>query len=95
MESSLAWHRVFLNWPNFQTRGLIVTKYGESIPFIDFVFSESMLLVDRGTPDAQGSRKVFVSYEQIAVLKISGTEDFDVYKEGMGFQSPRSSQQNF
>ena len=89
MESSLAWHRVFINWPDIPTRGLVVTKYGESIPFIDFVFSDNMLLVDRGTPDAQGSRKVFVSYEQIAIVKIAGTEEFQVFTDVMGFQSPR------
>jgi hypothetical protein len=87
MESSLAWQRVFISWPDIPTRGLIVTKYGESIPFVDFLYTDSMLLVDRGTPDAQGSRKVFVSYEQIALLKVTGTEEFEVYK-GMGFQSP-------
>jgi hypothetical protein len=46
-----------------------------------------LLLVDRGKPDAQGARKVILPMDQIAAVKIAGTQDLSVF-EPMGFVKP-------
>jgi hypothetical protein len=79
------WKECFTNWPeHLERRGIIVTSLGEQIPFDDFATSESMLLIERRTPDASGARKVIIPYDGLATLKIvdvAAIKDF----AGLGF----------
>ena len=85
-----AWKTLFENWPaSILRQGVIVTKQGESIPFQGFLFSPSIVLLDRGKPDATGSRKVILPFDQIAALKIPGLDELDSYQT-LGFEAPRA-----
>jgi len=83
-----AWRMMFENWPqSIPRKGMIFSKQNENIPFTDFLVSNSLLLVDRGTPDAHGARKVVIGMDQIAALKLAGTQPMSDF-QGMGFQTP-------
>ena len=83
-----AWRMLFENWPQTIARkGMLLSKQNENIPFVDFLISNQLLLVDRGTPDAHGSRKVVIPMEQIAALKFAGTQPMADFQT-LGFQAP-------
>jgi hypothetical protein len=88
MHSAEAWRSLFENWPESIPRsGHLVTAYGETVPFSDFLISGSILLVERATPDNIGARKVMIAYDGIAAVKISSP--MELVRFGvMGFQSP-------
>lgn len=88
MHSAEAWRALFENWPESIPRtGMIVTAYGETIGFKDFLISGSILLVERETPDSLGARKVMVAYDGIAALKIASPMELAKFQV-MGFQNP-------
>lgn len=70
MEGNSAWKQFFQAWPNdLPPRGVLVTKFQEQIQFDGFLASDSMLLVERKTPDTIGARKVLTPFEEIAAVK--------------------------
>src|SRR5262245_45176852 len=88
LDDASAWRECFRHWPeDVERRGVLVTLLNEQIPFDNFMTSDSMLLVERRTPDTIGARKVIVSYRQIAALKF-----VDVIKPrsfaSLGFEPP-------
>ena len=84
MDLTAQWRNLFANWPEFLPRqGLLVTGF-ESIPFLDFMISEGILIVERDRPDSQGGRKIMVSFNSISALKLSDPGDFAKY-QGLGF----------
>lgn len=88
MHSSEAWRSLFENWPESIPRsGLLVTSYGETIGFKDFLLSGTMLLIERETPDSMGARKVMITYEGIAAVKIVSPMELSRFQV-MGFQKP-------
>lgn len=87
MNSVDGWRNLFENWPAAIPRsGLIVTTFGETMPFRDFLISGSLLLIDRDVPDSLGTRKVMIGYEAIVALKLTNTLELARYQV-MGFQS--------
>ena len=83
-----AWRMMFENWPqSIPRKGMILSKQSENIPFIDFLISNSLLLIDRGSPDAHGARKVVLSLDQLAAVKLAGTQPMTDF-QSMGFQAP-------
>ena len=65
------WRRCFLEWPaELGRRGVLVTTFGEQVPFENFSASDTMLLVERRAPDTLGARMVLVPYQNVAALKI-------------------------
>ena len=88
MHSAEAWRSLFENWPQAIPRGgLLVTSFGETIAFKDFLISGTMLIVERETPDSLGARKVIVTYDGIVGLKMTSPMELARYQV-MGFQSP-------
>ena len=79
MDTSQGWREFFGRWPaDLRRRGVLVTSFGEQIPFIGFLVSQSVLLIERGSPDAVGARMVMVPYSEITALKlieVLGTSD--------------------
>jgi hypothetical protein len=74
MQSAMYWQMLFENWPaDFPRQGIIITTQPDTIPFVTFLLSDGLLLVERDKPDSQGARKVILSYEAIAGLKITST----------------------
>jgi hypothetical protein len=69
--SSSHWKDFFCKWPDVMPRrGVLVTSFGEQVPFAGFMTSETFLLVERQTPDTLGARMLVFAYEEIAALKI-------------------------
>ncbi|MDA1230652.1 MAG: hypothetical protein O2856_07755 [Planctomycetota bacterium] len=84
--SSKDMRRVFAEWPvSIPKAGLIVTTFGESIPFCSFMLSGELLLIERKTPDAQGARRVIVSFDVINAVKILDAIEMPRFI-AMGFQ---------
>lgn len=83
-----AWRMFFESWPSGMRReGLILTKLNDNIPFVDYRFSDTMVLVDRGKPDSYNTRRVAIPYTEIAAVKFLGLEDLESFKD-FGFRPP-------
>ena len=86
MDSSDSWRTLFESWPeSLPHLGILVTVFQETIPFVGFLISGSLLMVERDKPDTYGSRKVIVSYNAIAAVKLTSPEELSTF-EVMGFQ---------
>lgn len=80
------WKSLFVAWPSEQPRrGVLVTTFGEQIPFTGYLTGEEFLFVERQAPDSMGGRALLLPYQNIAAVKFT-----DVVKEkgiqGLGFQ---------
>ena len=81
-----AWKGLFAAWPaELAPRGVLVTSFGEQIPFDGFLTGEQFLIIARTTPDTVGARQVVVPYENIAALKIVDVVKSKAF-EAMGFK---------
>jgi hypothetical protein len=77
MDIAQIWKSCFENWPEeLPRRGVLVTGTNEQIPFITFLSSPDMLLIERTTPDTVGTRRALIPYGNIFMIKIT-----DVVKE--------------
>ncbi|MDB5385722.1 MAG: hypothetical protein JWM11_1368 [Planctomycetaceae bacterium] len=86
MDQSECWHDLFMNWaPKIPRQGILVTAAQETIPFINFMTSRGVLLVERDRPDGNGARKVMVAYSAILAVKLTTTLDLPEYRP-MGFE---------
>jgi len=76
MDGAAVWQRMFCEWPaDLPRRGIIVTAFGEQIPFDGFQTGPDLLLVDRKNPDTLGARKIVLAYSQVLGLKIVDVMD--------------------
>jgi hypothetical protein len=88
MDNSQAWRDYFRKWPKeAPTRGVLVTAFGEQIPFIRFMTSDSLLVVERQTPDSTGGRQVIIPFSSILALKVVDPVPARAFT-AVGFQSP-------
>ncbi|MCX7386185.1 MAG: hypothetical protein WCO86_08465 [Planctomycetota bacterium] len=79
--------RIFAEWPvSIPKAGLVVTIFGESIPFSSFMLSGDLLLLERKTPDALGARRVLICFDAIHAIKILESIEMARFT-AMGFQS--------
>ena len=86
METTAAWRAMFESWPDAIPReGMVVTSFGEAIPFQAFMISGGLLLLERDKPDQFGTRKVIVSYDQICAIRLPTPMDLSGFQV-MGFQ---------
>ena len=84
------WAELFENWPpSLPPKGLVVTRQGESVPFVMFLLRPGVLLLQRDKPDSSGGRQVMLAYDEIAAVKI--TEPTDLVRfQAFGFSPPPS-----
>jgi len=88
MEAADSWRMLFENWPDTISRkGLLITTFQETIPFVDFMISGGILLLERDKPDSVGGRKVMLSYNAVSAVKITEIIDLPRFQV-MGFQPP-------
>ncbi|MCA9116908.1 MAG: hypothetical protein KDA79_17635 [Planctomycetaceae bacterium] len=88
MEAAEGWRALFENWPEaVERKGLLVTRYQETIPFVGFLISAGLVLLERDKPDTVGARKVMLSYDQIAAVKLTSPMELARFQV-MGFQAP-------
>ena len=81
------WRNLFENWPEIiPKKGQVVTTHGESIPFVNYLLSGGLLLIERDGPDATGMRKVVISYEEISMIKLAHPGEIAQFQP-MGFQA--------
>jgi len=71
MEAMNHWKTLLTQWPEDLARsGVIVASFDEQIPFVGFMTSESMVLLQRRAPDTLGARQVMLPYDKIEAIKI-------------------------
>jgi hypothetical protein len=88
MEATETWRELFENWPESVPRdGLLVTNFQEQIPFVNFMISGGILLVERDKPDSYGARKVMIAYDAITAIKFTNTLELARFQV-MGVQAP-------
>ncbi len=88
MESAEAWRSLFEGWPEtIPRKGLLVTSFNETIPFVGFLISAGLVIVERDKPDGHGGRKVIVAYDAIRAIKIADPTELARFQV-MGFQAP-------
>lgn len=88
MDSAEGWRALFENWPeSLPKEGIIVTTYGESITFVNFMLSSGILLLERDRPDSSNARKVMISYNAIDAVKSTSPMELARFQV-MGFQPP-------
>jgi len=88
METAEFWKALFENWPEAIPRqGMLVTSLNETIPFVNFLVSGGILLVERDVPDSHGARKVMIGYAAIHSVKIASPMELARFQV-MGFQAP-------
>ncbi len=79
---------MFEGWPEtIPHTGLLVTSFNETIPFVGFLISGGMVIVERDKPDSHGARKVIVAYDAISAVKITDPMELARFQV-MGFQAP-------
>lgn len=82
------WKDYFTHWPTkVNPAGVLVTCYDEQIPFVNFMTSETLLLLERRAPDTSGARKVLIPYDNIVALKLVDVVNDSVFA-GLGFKPP-------
>lgn len=87
MDAAQSFQKLFENWPTEVPRaGLLVTTFNETIPFIDFLVSEGMLIVQRNQPDSQNARKAIIAYGAISAVKLTDPGELAVYTR-FGFRA--------
>ena len=89
MDAVQAWHKLFANWPQSVPREGMVVTVTDTIPFINFLVSEGLVLLERDRPDALGARKVMVPYGSIIVVKLTSPAELSTYRP-LGFMPPRT-----
>lgn len=88
MTTGEGWRALFENWPQAIPRqAMLVTSYGETIGFRDFMISGQILLVEREIPDSLGARKVMIAYNAISAVKLGTPMELSRFQV-MGFQPP-------
>jgi len=85
-ELSSAWQDCFRRWPaDLERRGVVVTTFGDQIPFDNFAISERLLLLDRKIPDTLGARKILLPFGQILAVKITDVVKMKAFQT-LGFE---------
>lgn len=80
-------HRILTEWPvSIERKGIIITSFGESVPFVEYMLSGNLVLVDRGVPDTAGARRVIVAIDSIVGIKITDPIEMARFT-AMGFQA--------
>lgn len=90
MENRDYWKDFFRAWPaGVDRRGVLVTSFGEQIPFDSFMPGDKLLIVDRSVPDTIGARKIVIPYTNIAAVKFTDVVKNKVFTP-LGFEEPPS-----
>ncbi|MBI1248058.1 hypothetical protein GC197_09480 [bacterium] len=80
------WLQLLKRWPKgMPQKGVIMTELNESIPFVGFVYDESMMVVQRQTPDAIGARQAIIPFSSISYIKITAIVLPKIFNE-FGFE---------
>lgn len=85
--------KLFAEWPvSIPRTGVVVTSFGEAIPFREFMINGDLLLLERPTPDIVGARRVIMEFHQIAAVKILDAIELARFT-AFGFRGPMAVRQ--
>ena len=71
MADPTVWQSLFEQWPEgVPRRGIVVTRFGDQVPFESFLIRDQLLLLERNAPDQVGARKVILQFAEIEAVKI-------------------------
>lgn len=80
--------KLFAEWPvSIPRTGVLVTSFGETVPFKEFMTCGDLLLLERPVPDIAGARRVILEYKDIAALKIVDAIEMSRFT-AFGFRGP-------
>lgn len=80
-------HRILTEWPvSIERKGIIITSFGESVPFVEYMLSGNLVLLDRGVPDTAGARRVIIAIDSIVGIKITDAIEMARFTV-LGFQA--------
>ncbi len=83
--SATYWKEFFREWPaGLARKGVLVTSFGEQIPFSGFLTGDMFLAIERVTPDTLGARMLVFPYEAINALKITDVVKTETFTK-LGF----------
>lgn len=84
-------HQLFAGWPDaIPRRGSVITGFGETIPFTEFMLCGDLILFGRSTPDAQGVRRAIVKASDLVAVKFHDAIEMPRFIS-MGFQQPEDA----
>ncbi len=84
------WRKCFTQWPaDVPRRGVVVTSFGDQIPFESFAASDDLLLIERRAPDTVGARTVIIAYQYIQAIKVVDVIKMKAF-QSLGFTLPES-----
>ena len=79
--------RILAEWPvSIERKGIILTSFGESVPFVEFMLNGNLVLLDRGVPDTANARRVILAVDMIVGIKITDPIEMARFTS-MGFQA--------
>ncbi|MEZ6125166.1 MAG: hypothetical protein R3C49_18620 [Planctomycetaceae bacterium] len=79
-------NRLFAQWPTAIPReGSVVTAFGETIPFEDFMLTNELVLLLRPQPDGMGTRRVIMKVADVVGIRIANSIEPERFM-AMGFQ---------
>ncbi len=80
--------QLFAEWPvSIPRKGVVITAHGETIPFVEFMITGQLLLLERHTPDVSGARRVILDFNNIASIKIIDAIEMSRFT-AFGFRGP-------
>jgi len=86
MDLQQTWKTCFEKWPeDLPRQGVLVTTFGEQVPFAGFSVGESMVLLARKAPDTVGARTLIIPYQHVAAVKLVDVVKSKVFTK-LGFE---------
>jgi len=83
MDTGTAWRDFFASWPkDMPHRGVLVTNFDEQVPFDGFMTTDTLLLVERRTPDTIGARKLILPFANILAIKLTDVVRQKIFAAG-------------
>ena len=81
-DNGLIWRKFFANWPAGMNQvGVVVASSKEQVPFVSFLMSEHVIMLERPAPDTVGARKVVMPYNKIDAVKVTEPVGNKVFEE--------------
>lgn len=87
MTSMNSMQQLLAEWPAaIERKGTIITSWGDSVPFVDYMLNGDLLLLIRSQPDAHGTRRLIMNLKDVNGIRIVEAIDPTRF-QAMGFQS--------
>ena len=76
------WRELFQTWPaEIPQRGVLITNFNEQVQFVGFLFTDQMLMLERGAPDANGGRRLLIPFAHILAVKVTDPVKNEIFTQ--------------